>query len=325
MKKTNVALTILMALGLAACGSSSSSSENKSVETKSVVSTQTEVGKGKTSSGTAQSSGASTNGSTQTNGNTSSSNNTGNSNQNGGDTSSSNNTGNSTKNDDKKDELPQEKTPYTANYPSVGSGYVIPKNEGNIQEASVTSGAAQLTSVIDIEGKTIPISYSNINSNSIYLDSQDKKLYAEKGENTQIVFIAQNDLENQYLFTSGTNLSKTMPTAGEVTYKGQSFNIYSSEGTGTLNTIAKGTSEFVADFNQKILTGTVKSSLENSTFKPVEISANITQNTFSGSKNYISVQGGFFGENASELIGDYRTEKGSPQDAIGVFRASKSE
>ncbi|MEG9489720.1 transferrin-binding protein-like solute binding protein [Mannheimia indoligenes] len=184
--------------------------------------------------------------------------------------------------------------------------------------------SAQLTSIISVEGKDIPISYSNINSNSISLDSQDKKLYAEKGENTQIVFIAQNDLENQYLFTSGINLSKAMPTAGEITYKGKSFNIYSSDGTGTLNAITKGTSEFVADFNQKILTGTVKSSLENSAFKPVEISASITKNTFSGSKNYVSVQGGFFGENAGELIGDYRTEEGSQQNAIGAFRAEKS-
>lgn len=64
--------------------------------------------------------------------------------------------------------------------------------------------------------------------------------------------------------------------------------------------------------------------MENSGFEPVEISASITQNTFSGSKNHVSVQGGFFGENAGELAGDYIRKGNDQQNAIGVFRAEKS-
>lgn len=299
MKKINVALTILMALGLAACGSSDSHLPNNK------PAPNTEVGGAPTSSNTTQ-----TGGSVQTDRDT-----------------SSNDADRLPQNDDKKEELPQEKTAYTQNSPTIGGLFSIPKNDETIKTGHITSPDTELTTFLNVEGKQIPLSKPGLNGNKININNADSTLMVQKGTNTLIAFVQQNDLNNRYLFNANINQTKNMPTEGTLTYKGQSFSLYAKDDkAGKLDTIDdNGLVEFTADFNQKTLTGTIKSSVENSDFEPVEISASITQNTFSGSKNHVSVQGGFFGENAGELAGDYIRSGNDQQNAIGVFRAEKSK
>ncbi|MEG9488986.1 transferrin-binding protein-like solute binding protein, partial [Mannheimia indoligenes] len=224
------------------------------------------------------------------------------------------------------DLLPQEKTAYTQNSPTVGGIFTIPKNSGGIKTGHLTSPDTELTTLLNVEGKKIPLSRPGLNGNKINIEDANSTLIVQKGTNTLIAFVQQNDLENRYLFNANINQTKNMPKEGALTYKGHSFSLYAkNDKAGKLDTIDdNGLAEFTADFNQKTLTGTIKSSMENSGFEPVEISASITQNTFSGSKNYVSVQGGFFGENAGELAGDYIRKGNDQQNAIGVFRAEKS-
>ncbi|WP_221621835.1 transferrin-binding protein-like solute binding protein [Bibersteinia trehalosi] len=223
------------------------------------------------------------------------------------------------------DPLPQEETPYTKNFPSVGGGFIIPI-EDKIKFASLTSQNSQLIQSLDVEGKSIPLSQPGIQSNNINIQDANRQLVVRKGENTLISFVKQTDLTNQYLLTSGTNITKTMPTEGAVSYKGHSLNIYAKDNTGGIDSLVEGSAEFVADFNQKTLTGTVSAATDND-FIPVAIKASITNNTFTGSSNGVSVQGGFFGKNAEELIGDYtRTEQSlKQQNAIGVFQAKQTK
>ncbi|MGQ8820768.1 transferrin-binding protein-like solute binding protein [Bibersteinia trehalosi] len=217
--------------------------------------------------------------------------------------------------------LPQEETPYTKNFPSVGGGFIIPI-EDKIKFASLTSQNSQLIQSLDVEGKSIPLSQPGIQSNNINIQDANRQLVVRKGENTLISFVKQTDLTNQYLFTSGTNITKTMPTEGAVSYKGHSLNIYAKDNTGGIDSLVAGSAEFVADFNQKTLTGTVSAATDND-FIPVAIKASITNNTFTGSSDGVNVQGGFFGEKAGELIGDYmRTQQ---QNTIGVFQAKQTK
>lgn len=219
------------------------------------------------------------------------------------------------------DPLPQEETPYTKNFPSVGGGFIIPI-EDKIKFASLTSQSSQLIQSLDVEGKSIPLSQPGIQSNNINIQDANRQLVVRKGENTLISFVKQTDLTNQYLFTSGTNITKTMPTEGAVSYKGHSLNIYAKDNTGGIDSLVEGSAEFVADFNQKTLTGTVSAATDND-FIPVAIKASITNNTFTGSSDGVNVQGGFFGEKAGELIGDYmRTQQ---QNTIGVFQAKQTK
>ncbi|OAQ14898.1 hypothetical protein F480_05905 [Bibersteinia trehalosi Y31] len=218
--------------------------------------------------------------------------------------------------------LPQEETPYTKNFPSVGGGFIIPTTKDNVKFASLTSQNSQLIQSLDVEGKSIPLSQPGIQSNNINIQDANRQLLVRKGENTLISFVKQADLTNQYLLTSGTNITKTMPTEGTVSYKGHSINIYAEDNTGAVNSIVEGSAEFIADFNQKTLTGTVSAATDND-FIPVAIKASITNNTFTGSSDGVNVQGGFFGEKAGELIGDYmRTQQ---QNTIGVFQAKQTK
>lgn len=54
---------------------------------------------------------------------------------------------------------------------------------------------------------------------------------------------------------------------------------------------------------------------------PVNLNSGITPNTFTGEKNGVSVRGGFFGDNANELIGDYIRKE--IQNTAGIFQATK--
>lgn len=216
---------------------------------------------------------------------------------------------------------PQKETPYTNTSALVGGGFIIPMtSDKNIQVAHLTGKSEGAFNYLTVDGKNVAIIPEGFTSNSVAINSANSKHYAYKGNYTLSGFVWDEGMENQYLITQGIAATKDIPISGSATYRGNGISVYSSTNTGAVETITQNDVVLTANFGSKQLGGEITSK-NDSAFKPVTIQADITGNTFYSDANGIKVQGGFFGDNAKELAGDYiRT---SEQNAIGVFIATK--
>ena len=193
-------------------------------------------------------------------------------------------------------------------------------SDKNIQKAHLTGKSEGAFNYLTIDGKNVAIIPEGFTSNSVAINSANSKHYAYKGNYTLSGFVWDEGMENQYLITQGIAATKDIPISGSATYRGNGISVYSSTNTGAVETITQNDVVLTANFGSKQLGGEITSK-NDSAFKPVTIQADITGNTFYSDANGIKVQGGFFGDNAKELAGDYiRT---SEQNAIGVFIATK--
>lgn len=124
--------------------------------------------------------------------------------------------------------------------------------------------------------------------------------------------VIKNNSTNLYqTFYQGTPTA-TMPTTGSAKYVGQGVIV---NGQHVNNQV---TAQFNVNFVNKNLTG----SLSNNGKNPINLQANITGNTFHSKIGAdVETHGGFFGDNAAELAGDFREQKANGR--IGVFGARK--
>ena len=134
---------------------------------------------------------------------------------------------------------------------------------------------------------------------------RDVNICCEKFSDSHFGIVSSQD-ENtaDYLFYNG-NPTQAMPMSGTASYQGHAV-FHDTDGINDTKLLV-GQSTFNVDFGNKKLNGT----LTANTIKPVNITADIKNNTFTGSatsedfanKTRVEVQGKFFGENAKELGG----------------------
>lgn len=138
---------------------------------------------------------------------------------------------------------------------------------------------------------------------------------------TTVASISKLNLENEYLIAIGKNATSMMPQTTVFNYSGTGFSLFDTNNNGMIDSQTLTQAKFTADFGNKTLTGQITGVMEG--FSPVNLSADITKNTFTGYQNGVYVQGGFFGYNASELAGDYESLSDDKQRSLGVFRATR--
>ncbi|WGE89382.1 transferrin-binding protein-like solute binding protein [Actinobacillus arthritidis] len=210
---------------------------------------------------------------------------------------------------------------YTQDKLIVGSGYIIPKVEGSVQKVSLSANEKSDFGSIVVEGKSIPLLVDNFNGNTIRVSSNNMVRDITKQEHTAWGLVWEQGLDNQYLITQGMNETKDMPATGIYTYKGSAVQFTGVGSTIDVNSAERrDDAEFKADFIHKTFAGIIPQKDINA---PIILAGEIKNNTFAGeSSEGVKTKGGFFGAEASELIGDYiRTDK--DKLVIGVFGAKK--
>lgn len=113
-----------------------------------------------------------------------------------------------------------------------------------------------------------------------------------------------------HLFSQG-NTTTRMPQSGKVNYVGNAVNVATST-DGKSHAITTPTANFSVDFGAKTLTGQI-----NNTTR-VELSGTVNGNRFSGTKNGVTTNGYFYGDNAAELGGTYKNANGTVSGAYGA-------
>ncbi|QRQ81115.1 transferrin-binding protein-like solute binding protein [Paralysiella testudinis] len=115
---------------------------------------------------------------------------------------------------------------------------------------------------------------------------------------------------NPIVFAQG-NLSTDTPTTGKATYEGLSVHVAGSAAPIT------GDSRFDVDFGAKKLIGVVGVAGGG-----IELSADITGNTFSGTHQIsgVQTQGAFYGPQAAELSGTYSNKAANYNGAFGAVK-----
>ncbi|MDG4952952.1 transferrin-binding protein-like solute binding protein [Actinobacillus equuli] len=299
MKKHNIALTLLMVLGVAACGSSGGSSDS-APKHNSNSNVSSEVKTNQTSNDTApivtpapQVDKAPTVDSNKPVSNP----------------------------NPALNEKEQVNSPYTQNKAVVGSGYIVPKVEGMVQNLNLSSESEGAFGILSIDGKNVPLIPSNsFNSNYITINSGNMIRKVDKQNYTIWGLVWEKGLDKQYLTAIGKQATKEMPTNGVYTYKGSAIQFSGNDKMLDVNSAEHiRNAEFTVDFDRKVFAGVIPQQDANN---PILLSADITKNTFFGEANGIKTQGGFFGPQASELTGDY-LKQDAKEIKIGVFGAKK--
>ena len=134
-------------------------------------------------------------------------------------------------------------------------------------------------------------------------------------ENTRWGAIYSPNAKYDYVFAVGRHATKVenMPMDSQVSYAGKAVHL-----EGNDSPIARDAT-FTVNFGEKVLEGQI--SADNA--QPIKLHANIGGNGFEGmTEQGTSTKGGFYGENASELIGTY--ESHDPNNwYMGAYGASK--
>lgn len=110
--------------------------------------------------------------------------------------------------------------------------------------------------------------------------------------------------DSPMLFAQGL-IASQVPTTGKATYKGSA--VHASSGQARVVP-----ANFVADFDKKLLAGTIQVA------GGINLGATISGNRFSGTVKNISTTGYFYGEQADELGGVYRSTEGTVSGAYGA-------
>ncbi|OOF44821.1 hypothetical protein BKK50_01100 [Rodentibacter rarus] len=197
------------------------------------------------------------------------------------------------------------------------AGYLIPKAEGNVQELFVTASSEDNLNVINVEGKSITLIPLNVYDSISTIIDATKFRYVGGGQTTRLGFVADKDLQNQYLVAYGVNLTNNMPTSGSATYEGIGVHTYSSTDKGIIDDFVQTKAKFTANFSDKTLSGHLTTKSNN----VIDISADIDGNQFFGESSAGTItEGRFYGDNAGELTGSYINPK---ETYLGVYGAQK--
>ncbi|OOF38814.1 hypothetical protein BKK47_08295 [Rodentibacter mrazii] len=207
----------------------------------------------------------------------------------------------------------------------TGEAIVISKVDDNVRTATLN---LYDTTSINVDGVDIIIGLPDI-------DIQDWTATIVEGRKLEVccgrysdtrfgVSDSLNENSNGYMFYNG-NPTQNMPTSGGATYSGDTIisvrNVYGLEP----KEYHRGSSEFNVDFGNKTLEGSLN--IPNRNLQPVkvEINAQISGNSFTGTTDSTTlsngqVEGKFYGNNAKEMAG---LAQGNDQSWNAAFGAAK--
>ncbi|MBQ9681828.1 MAG: transferrin-binding protein-like solute binding protein [Neisseriaceae bacterium] len=231
-------------------------------------------------------------------------------------------------------------TPTTDGF--VVSGKAI-KFENGKQVAKMDSYAR--TEEIKIDGKTMTLFHNkqgelSYTTNTKY-SSADGHIAATAGRLAYSRFGVMHDEDKniEYVFYTGKeNLTPVseMPTTGtKVKYSGYAVAYRPNDQRTFLSYFAGGSYDtnrntpvtFDVNFVEKTITGKIdelnsykndNGTLSTKQIKNIELSATITGNTFSGTKNGVSTEGIFVGPKAAEMTGLFKDDNNRIQGAFGA-------
>ena len=266
MNTRNLALIILAGLGVTACGSSGGSSQHteskREIEVPSVINGKTVIINGKEITGTATDASASSNPSTP-------------------------------KEEPKKEQLPPTVSDIAkgnayANSTNVvvGSGFSIDKNVGGMESLSISGNSENQFNNLDVNGTVIEILPKNADIDStatMYRKTKEDDVNRIRivGANESYIrwgYVDDPKVDKKYIISTGIHATPTenLPTANNITYRGNAIHMYSKDGSKSLSNLGESKADFVVNFADKNLVGTISPLPELSPFTPVKLEAKIS-------------------------------------------------
>lgn len=188
-----------------------------------------------------------------------------------------------------------------------GNAIAITQNKaGN----TITTGDTSDINKIVVAGQTIDFVPSGFSGNSIRIESSNMARIGAKQNHTAYGYYFQGTNSLPHLFSQG-EVSNQVPNAGKATYVGGAVNVATST-DGKYIHITTPTANFDVDFSAKTLIGHIN------TANKIQLQGTINGNKFSGTKNDITTNGYFYGNQASELGGIYKNGNGTISGAYGA-------
>ena len=187
-----------------------------------------------------------------------------------------------------------------ANQTVTGSAVVISGQDDKVQVKNVKFNNANINQ-LEVDGQTITLTYPGIYAGS-WQRINNTAVCCGKYANVRMgVSLSKGSTEKDILFYNGAP-TQNMPVTGLASYKGDSI-ILSDDISDDSDAVA-GQSSFDVDFGAKTLSGSITAN----NVQTINISANISGNSFEGTAKSTkltdgAVEGKFYGNNAVELGG----------------------
>ena len=187
-----------------------------------------------------------------------------------------------------------------ANQTVTGSAVVISGQDDKVQVKNVKFNDANINQ-LEVDGQKITLTYPGIYAGS-WQRVNNTAVCCGKYANVRMgVSLSNGPTEKDILFYNGAP-TQNMPVTGLASYKGDSI-ILSDDISDDSDAVA-GQSSFDVDFGAKTLSGSITAN----NIPTINISANISGNSFEGTAKSTkltdgAVEGKFYGNNAVELGG----------------------
>lgn len=186
-----------------------------------------------------------------------------------------------------------------ANQTFTGSAFVISEQDDKVQVKNVKFNDANINQ-LEVDGRKITLIYPGIYSHG-WQNIGNKVCCGKYAYVRMGVSLSNGPAEDDILFYNGIP-TQNMPVTGLASYKGDS--IISSDDIGDDSDAVTGQSSFDVDFGAKTLSGSITAN----NAPTIDISANISGNSFEGTAKSTkltdgAVEGKFYGNNAVELGG----------------------
>ena len=185
----------------------------------------------------------------------------------------------------------------------TGSAIVFSGQDDKVQVKNVKFNDANINQ-LEVDGQKITLTYPGIYSGG-WQDIGDTAVCCGKkyGNVRMGVSLSNGPAEDDILFYNGAP-TQNMPVTGLASYKGDSIILSDDIGDDSDEDAVEGQSSFDVDFGAKTLRGSITAN----NAPTIDISANISGNSFEGTAKSTkltdgAVEGKFYGNNAVELGG----------------------
>ena len=186
----------------------------------------------------------------------------------------------------------------------TGAALVVSGLYDNMQVKNVKFNNANINQ-LEVDGKKITLTNSGRSEDSSWQDLGDTEVCCGiKYANVRMgVSLSNGPTEKDILFYNGIP-TQNMPVTGLVSYKGDGIILFNDIGDDSDEDAVEGQSSFDVNFGAKTLSGSITAN----NAPTIDISANISGNSFEGTAKSTkltdgAVEGKFYGNNAVELGG----------------------
>ena len=190
-----------------------------------------------------------------------------------------------------------------ANQTVTGSAFVISEQDDKVQVKNVKFNDANINQ-LEVEGQKITLTNSGRSKDDSWQYVDDTAVCCGKYENVRMgVSLSNGPDEEDILFYNGIP-TPNMPVTGLASYKGDGIILFNDIGDDSDEDTVEGQSSFDVNFGAKTLSGSITAN----NVPTINISANISGNSFEGTAKSTkltdgAVEGKFYGNNAVELGG----------------------